>query len=142
MTHPNFPVLEGRKEISTDWSLVMPLPLNARVEHGSQVLWRPGFTAWVTAWGSMVGESPTQRVEALKGHVSPNAFDRHHWSSGGVDFLTYRLAEAAGDNRLPALYAFAVAPVGHLQFAVYFDAPEHLDWAYALVTSAAVIQPA
>lgn len=140
MSHPHFPVLEGRTDISTDWSLTMPQPLNVRTENGSQVLWRPGFTAWVTAWGGTAGESPAQRVEQLKTHVSPAAFDRHHWNTDGIEFLTYRLAEASGDDRLPALYAFAVGSAGHLQFAVYFDEAQHLDWAYALVTSASVNQ--
>ncbi|MDH6194725.1 hypothetical protein M2272_001354 [Mycobacterium frederiksbergense] len=135
--NPDYPVLQDRVPISSEWSLTMPAPVNVRTENGSLVFWRPGFTACVTSWGDgAADETRGQRVQKLQRTASPDGFDHMWWTGDGIDYLTYRLAEHAADNRLPALYGFVVADIGHLQFSVYFDAPEQLGWAQALVASA------
>jgi hypothetical protein len=136
--HPDYPVLQGRVPITSDWALTMPTPLNVRTEDGSMVLWCPGFTAWITPWGGADDETRQDRIRKLQRSASPDGFEHAWWTGQGVDYLTYRLTENAHDDRLPALYGFAVSDVGHLQFAVYFDVAEQLAWAQDLVGSASL----
>lgn len=41
--HPDFPVLRDRVQITAEWWLTVPTPLNVRNEDGSLVLCRPGW---------------------------------------------------------------------------------------------------
>lgn len=137
--NPQFPIVNGDHELTADWVLTVPEPMNFRIDQdeGSSraVFWRPGLTAMLTPWGNPRNDSPAERLQQVKGHVSPRGFDHAEWSDSGVHYLTYRLAEGAGDGRLPALYGFVVSSAGHLQLAVYFDSGDDLASAQALVRS-------
>ncbi|SKM37803.1 Protein of uncharacterised function (DUF2185) [Mycobacteroides abscessus subsp. abscessus] len=137
--NPQFPVISGDHELTSDWALTVPEPMNFRIDRdsasSSAVFWRPGLTAMVTPWGNPRGDSPAVRLQQVRGHVSPRAFDHAEWSEGGVHYLTYRLAEGAEDGRLPALYGFVVSAAGHVQLAVYVDSGDDLASAQSLVRS-------
>jgi hypothetical protein len=137
--HPGFPVIHGRQAISRDWSVTLPEPVNARREDGATVLWRPGLTARLTAWNNDRGEPRANRLEKLKTHASPSAFDHALWSTHDALYWTYRLVEQASDDRLPALYGYVVADAGHVQLALYVDTPDDLASAQSLVRGIAPI---
>lgn len=138
--NPQFPVVNGDHELTADWVLTVPEPMNFRIDRDSAsspaVFWRPGLTAMLTPWGNPRSDTSAERLQQVRGHVSPHGFDHAEWSEDGVHYLTYRLAEGAGDGRLPALYGFVVSNAGHLQLAVYFDSGDDLTSAQALVRSA------
>lgn len=137
-THnPQFPVVQGYHELTDDWVLTVPEPMNFRIERGSTsaVFWRAGLTAVLTPWGNPKNHAPAERLQQVRAHVSPDGYDRTEWSADGVHYLTYRLAETTGDARLPALYGFAVSNPGHVQLSLYFDAGEDLVSARSLVQS-------
>jgi hypothetical protein len=137
--NPQFPVVTGYHELTADWVLTVPEPMNFRIDRdsasSSAVFWRPGLTAMLTPWGNPRSDAPAERLQQVKGHVSPHGFDHAEWSENGVDYLTYRLPEGRGDGRLPALYGFVVSCAGHVQLAVYFDSGDDLTSAQALVRS-------
>ncbi|MEX3656231.1 DUF2185 domain-containing protein [Mycolicibacterium fortuitum] len=137
--NPQFPVVNGHHELTADWVLTVPEPMNFRIDQDA------GVAGGVLAAGSdgdgqPVGQprrdTSAERLQQVRGHVSPHGFDHAEWSEGGVHYLTYRIAEGAADGRLPALYGFVVSSAGHLQLAVYFDSGDDLASAQALVRSA------
>lgn len=137
--NPQFPVVSGDHELTSDWALTAPEPMNFRIDQdagsSSAVFWRPGLTAMLTPWGNPRSDAPAVRLQKVKGHVSPRGFDHAEWSENGVHYVTYRLAEGAHDGRLPALYGFVVGAAGHIQLAVYFDSGDDLESAQSLVRS-------
>lgn len=137
--NPQFPIVSGDHELTANWVLTVPEPMNFRIDQdaGSSraVFWRPGLTAMLTPWGNPRNDAPAERLRQVKSHVSPHGFDHTEWMENGVHYLTYRLAEGSGDGRLPALYGFVVSSAGHLQLAVYFDSGDDLTSAQALVRS-------
>lgn len=136
--NPEFPVVEGYHELTDNWALSLPEPMNGRIERGAAaavVFWRPGLTAGIRAWGNPNNDAPAYRMRQVKAHISPEGYDLAEWSANGVDFFTYRLAEAAADNRLPALYGFAVSTPGHLDLSLYFDSGDDLASAKSLIRS-------
>ena len=125
--HPDYPVIEGEVRLTEHWQTNLPVGCNRRIEDGDLVLWRPGLTLFFTAWGIDRGESRSSRLEWIRKQASPDAYDFEVTEEAGLAKLTYRLREIAADGREPALYAFAVSDVGHLQMAAYFDEPAHLE---------------
>lgn len=123
---PGFPLVEGRYALTKQWMLVLPAPYARRVEDGSLVLWRPGITLWINAWGNDRKESQAARLASMTSQISSSARDVTQSIVDGVLRFTYLLSEDGPE----ALYAFAFSDAGHLQMAIYFDAPS--DAAVAL----------
>jgi len=121
LLHLNFPVVEGKYQMTKRWSITLPDRFNRRVETGDLVIWRPGFTIWVSALNNDKSESKEDRLERLRNDVSPDAFDVEDVSEEAVLRLRYRLNEESEDRRLAAFYGFVVGVNGHIQLGVYFD---------------------
>lgn len=128
----DYPVVDGCYAMTEDWSIQLPLPFNRRFEEGSLVLWRPGVTAWIMAWGNDHGESVDARMRAQKARRAPAAFDERAFTADGVGYQFYRLQEQADDDRVAAAYAFAFSDAGHVQMAIYFDREDDLPVAESL----------
>jgi hypothetical protein len=136
--HPEFPVVEGRYEMTDEWTVDLPVKFNQRIEEEQLVFWRPGFTIWVNVWG-LDGESPRERMESLKEMISSDATDLVEESAEGILRLAYRLEEEAADGRQPGFYGFAIGSSGHVQLAMYFDDEEDAELAAQIWRSLAGI---
>jgi hypothetical protein len=115
-----FPVVQGPYALTKTWSIELGGPFWRRVEDGSLVLWRPCLTMFFTALEASA-RSPEARVDELRGEISKAATEVVVRDAAGFIELSYRLAEDSEDDRLPALYAFLVAPAQELTVAAYFD---------------------
>ncbi len=133
--HPDFPIVSGRYQLTSEWITVLPIELNRRVEDGSLILWRKGFTSWFEIWNNDKSESKEARLAWLKSGTPPDATDIKEELSEKTLKLSYRLSESAEDNRLPALYCFAIGKNGHVQAAFYFDRPEGIALAQKICGS-------
>src|SRR5215467_5756381 len=91
--HPDFPIVEGLYRLTSDWELVLPGKFNRRVEDGNMVLWRPGLTFWIAAWGAEAGRSPEETLARILGDASPERIGEEVDRSGDLIRLTYRLKE-------------------------------------------------
>jgi hypothetical protein len=127
--HPEFPIVEGRYELTEGWAANLPRQFNQRIEERQLVFWRPGVTVWTSVWDLNDGESPHDRYRLLKKMISPQAENLLEEVDGSILRFAYRLDEAAADSRRPAFYGFAVGPSGHVQMAVYFDDEGDLELA-------------
>jgi hypothetical protein len=119
--HPDFPVVEGEYRMTEGWSITLPKKFNRRFDDNSLVIWRPGFTIWITVWGNDRNESKEEQLAWFKKRMSPDAFDLEELSDNGVLRFAYRLKERSDDNRVAALYGFAFGDDGYVQTAIYFD---------------------
>ena len=133
--NPNFPTCVGQLRISRDWVLTLPEPMNHRIEDGSLVFWRPGLTAWLSAWRDAEDGTAAARRNEFRSKVNPRAYDHAEWLSGAASCLSYRLAEDSDDARLPALYGYAVVGGNNLLLALYVDSGDDLASAQRMLRS-------
>ena len=118
--HPDFPVVKDKYQMTKNWTVVLPGAFNRRIEEGSLVLWRPGFTIWTTVWGNDHNETAEKRLDNIKQISDQSKFDETKLD-GKVLLYSYRLHEDAEDRRVAAFYCFAFGETGHVQMAIYFD---------------------
>jgi hypothetical protein len=119
--NPKFPIVVGDYALTDNWAITLARKHNRRIEDGSLVLWRPGFTMWLRAYGASLGESAAARMAWLRTEPSPGAFDVIEERDGGVLRFSYRLGESSTDGRVAAFYAFVVNENGHLHMSIYLD---------------------
>jgi len=119
--HPEFPVVEGSFRMTKNWSVDLPSKFNRRIEDGSLVLWRPGFTIWTEVYGNDNDQTHDEQLAVLRNDSSPDAFDDITETDGKIIRYSYRLNETEDDNRSPAFYCFAISKTGYVMMAIYFD---------------------
>ena len=116
--------------------LHLPEPFARRIEDGSLVLWRPGLTVWLAAWGNDDGQSQSERLARAKCRASPDRYAERESTSGGVTRFSYRLREEdEDDGRVESINSFTFADDGDLHLAVYFDDPADEGKARQIVES-------
>lgn len=121
MLHPDFPIVEGRYQMTREWSVQLPGQFNRRFEEGELVIWKPGFTIWTAVWGNDNDESVEERIKWLKEDMSSDAFDVQYNHDRTLRRMCYRLTENRDGQTIHALYAFAVGDSGHVQMGIYLD---------------------
>lgn len=132
---PGYPVVpQGFFELTEDWGVTLAEPLARRIEDDAMVLWRPGFTVYVVAWGEGEGQrTRKQRLKDLKREADPDARVVREKDDGEVIRFAYRLSEEMPDGRIESLTAFAVTDYGHLQLGIHFDDKKDEAKALAMV---------
>ncbi len=133
--HPDFPVVSGDYQLSADWSATLPEEMNRRIEGQDLVLWRPGFTVWMSLWNNDNGETIQQRIEWLRSETSPDAFEVSVQIGETPARYSYRLDEDRDGQIVYALYGFVLKADGHLQVAIYVDDQGDLEEAGSLFNS-------
>ena len=139
--HPDFPVVEGKYQLTDDWSITLDQKHNRRIEDGSMVIWRPGFTVWLKVWKLKDGETPAQRLGELKKGIDKKATDPVEEKEGKPLRFSYRLKEEADDKRQAAFYGFAVGPESHVSVSIYFDREDDLKQAKEVFKSLTAAEP-
>jgi len=133
--NPQFPIVEGRYQMTHEWALVLPEKFNRRIEDGSMVFWRPGMTVWINVWGNGKSTSREDRLHRIKADVSPKAFDIEEQTTSNPWRYTYRIKEHDEQGKVAALYGFAVGESGHVQMAIYLDREADVANAYDIARS-------
>ena len=85
------------------------------------MLWRPGLTIWLIAWGNDNNQTRAERLASIKDEASPARFDERESVRGGVTRYSYRLRDENEDGPVESLNACVIGDDGHLQLSVYFD---------------------
>lgn len=132
-----FPLVEGRHQLTAQWSLELPGQFARRIEEGSLVLWRPGLTLWLDAFGNNHRTSRSQRLREIRADVSERATNIREVADNKVMRLIYRLSDTNASGPVEAVYAFTFSDDGHLQMAGYFDAAADELVAEAIAASVA-----
>ena len=137
---PDYPVVQGRYQMTGEWSVDLPSKFNRRFEEGSLVFWRPGFTIWTNIYGSDNSLGAEERLQGIRDDSSPNSFDELTEFDSNIARYSYRLSEDGSDGRLPAFYCFAVADSGYVMMAIYFDRVDDIDDALKIWRSISKIE--
>lgn len=135
---PGFPLVEGDYALTATWSVHLPEQFARRVEDGSLVLWRPGLTIWLVAWGNDNNETQAERLAWIKDVASPERSDARELVRDGVTRFSYRLRDENEDGPVESLNAYVIGDEGHLQLSVYFDDAADAATAQRIVDSLAV----
>ncbi|MEO8702441.1 MAG: hypothetical protein ABI867_20525 [Kofleriaceae bacterium] len=130
-----YPLVDGRHQLTDQWSLELPSQFARRIEEGSLVLWRPGLTIWLDAYGNDHRTSRTQRAKEMRSEISQRAVNIRETADNKITRLVYRLTESNAKGTLEAVYSFSFSDDGHLQMAVYFDVAADEAVADALAAS-------
>lgn len=133
--HPDFPVVSGEYQLSTNWTITLTQEMNRRVEDQNLVLWRPGITVWMSLWGNDHEETIRERLEWFQSVTSPYAFDVSVRADDTPARYSYRLNEDGEEGTVFAFYGFALKEDGHLQIAIYVDREGDLTDAKSLFDS-------
>ena len=102
------------------------------------VLWRPGLTIWLIAWGNENSETQAERLAWNKGAASPARFAERETVTGGATRYDYRLRDQNEDGVVESLSAFVIGDKGHLQMSIYFDDPADEPKAWLIAESVAL----
>ncbi len=127
---PGFPLVEGEQRITATWTIQLPEQFARRIEGESLVLWRPGLTLWIAAWGSNHLQSRAERLNQVRSFASKDRFDEREEATGRMTRFSYRLKE-----QCEALYAFILGECDQVEIGAYFDDPADEHTARQLVDS-------
>ena len=133
--HPDYPVVEGRYNLTNDWSLLLDQAHNRRVEDGSLVLWRPNFTIWLNLWNNDKDASKEERLKWIMSDASKDASDIILKDVGETKLYYYRLDENRGGKSIASLNGFSISVSNHIQLSIYFDNEEGYVQAKNIVES-------
>ena len=133
--HPDFPVVSGDYKLSADWAMTLPQEMNRRVEDQDLVLWRPGFTIWMSLWKNEHDETIPERIQWFQSDTDPAAFDTSVQADEIPARYSYRLNENREESVVYALHGFALKDDGHLQVAIYVDSESDIAEAKVLFNS-------
>lgn len=129
LSDAQFPVVEGRVQLTDNWAVTVPVQFNLRVEDNSLVLWRPGFTVWTILLINDKAQTQQQRLDWLQRDTSTDAFDHMVEVNGDITRYAFRLNEEREQGVVYALYAFAIGDDSHIQMGIYFDDESDLEQA-------------
>ncbi len=114
------PPLEiGRINITKNWSFELSTHMLRRVEGGSLVLWRPGFTIWLDSFKAQ--SEVEKRIKGVLDTMSPESKDLLNLSEKGFHKMRYRLDEETGLKTQAASYIFAFSEHHEIHMAIYFE---------------------
>jgi len=116
-----FPYLIGRVALTDDWTIDLPYAFKQRFEDRQMVLWRPGFTIWISVWNNDNNEPIAKRKSDLAAHASAGKYNESTTENDGRLYYFYRIDEPSEDGRAPAFQGFAFGDHGHVQLSIYFD---------------------
>jgi len=118
---PGFPLVQGDHAVTARWMLHLPGQFARRMEDGDLVLWRPGLTVWVAAWGNDNSQSQSERLERAKRASSPDRFEERQSTSDDLSRFSYRLRDRSEDGPVESIYSLTFAEDGEMNMAIYFD---------------------
>lgn len=139
--HPDFPVVEGKYQMTPEWFITLGQAHNRRVDEGSLVLWRPGLTIWVNVWGNDNNESIEERLKWITAESSPNAFEINSATKGNVHAYSYRLNETENSKVTYSYNGYILVNDSHVQVSVYFDLESEASEAKSIIKSVEYVQP-
>ncbi len=141
MLHPDFPVIENKYQMTSEWSINLEQPYNRRIEEGSLVIWRPGLTIWVNIWNNDNNETIKERLKWIISESSPEAFEVTSYEKGTSYVHAYRLNEKNNGETSYSYNSYVLSENAHVQLSIYFDSESDFEIAKSLVDSIEHVQP-
>lgn len=130
--HPDFPVVEGRYQMTDHWQVDLPEKFNRRFEDGSLVLWRQGLTFWIFITANPNNIRPEEKLKYFNSGATAGSYDFKEKQGEGMNSKSYRLDEARDGQKIFALNGCVASMVGSVLVAIYADAKKELNRAEAI----------
>lgn len=122
-----YPAFPGSLQISKTWSFEVSMHLLRRLDEGSMVMWRPGFTIWMNLYSESGFRSPEDRLTSLSQNAAPSRYDEETAKDEHQIRYRYRLDEPQEDGSIQsAAYCFGFTDHEELHLSIYFDTDESL----------------
>jgi len=137
-----YPLVNGRYQMTADWSIELKTEYRKRIEDGDLVIWRPGITNWIAVWGIKEGETKESTLAWIKETSNPEAVKAFEREKAGYLAWAYLLHEKTEEDERWALYGFMISESGQVQMATYFDDKSDLNTAIDLWMSLEETNPA
>ena len=132
----DYPLITGLQRLTKNWALTLPAEFRRRVENEHLVIWRPGLTFWIDAFGNESGETIEERIADARASLSPHAKNITEARTANVAALRYQLAELGeGGVVQNALFTLMHGADGRIMMAAYHDSAEALDMAMKVSAS-------
>tara|TARA_B100000745_G_scaffold300260_1_gene253548 strand:- start:1236 stop:1994 length:759 start_codon:yes stop_codon:yes gene_type:complete len=118
------PVEKGHVNITEFWEFSVNSYMLRRFDNGSLVIWRPGFTIWLTSY---TPDNPNynDRASDLVTRASPNKTDLERIESDGLIKVRYFLDEEVNGELQSSAYIYGFTECQEIHIAIYFDGPKH-----------------
>tara|TARA_R110002167_G_scaffold347886_1_gene558904 strand:- start:2584 stop:3027 length:444 start_codon:yes stop_codon:yes gene_type:complete len=117
----DFPVVEGKYQFTKFWNITLPSQFNRRIEDQDMVIWKPGFTIYLAVWNNDRNLSRDDLFAEVIKDIAIEAFDINLKKHEKMTLFSYRLNENMGDQRVAALYCYAVSADDFVQSVMYLD---------------------
>lgn len=102
------------------WIVTPPCHLLRRLDEGSLILWRPGFTVYLDGLTAPTDLPATDWLEGLRSDAIPGRTDEAT-VEGPLTSFCYRLVEVGPQRELAGWYGFARVGAAVLHYVGYFD---------------------
>ncbi len=141
MSHPDFPLVEGKYQMTQEWFITLDQKHKQRVDEGSLVLWRPGFTIWINVWGNDNDESIAERLKWISAESSSEAFEVNSTKKENTYEYSYRLNEIENGRTTYSYNGYILSNDSYVQITVYFDSENESSRAKSIIESVKYVQP-
>lgn len=102
------------------------------------MIWQPGLTFWIAAWGAEKGQSAEGTLAWLVESASPDRQAEQVDHRDGLIRLTYQLPEHDPDRSPPEyveISGYVISDEGHVQISAYCDNDAALKRGYSVIES-------
>lgn len=116
------PVDKGVVQVTKSWQFEIVSRMVRRIEEGSFVIWKPGFTIWLNTYFSE--DIPkSERLEKLIQLRSSSSYDFKQEDSDRLTKIRYQLNEEGQES----VYIFGLNEEHEIHIAIYFDSDEYFN---------------
>lgn len=136
--HPDFPVVTDNYPMTKDWTAVLPVTFNRRIEDGSLVLWRPDLTFWINVWNNDAALTIDQQLDRILDGASAERSDEQIERNEALVRVTYELPEEdpeRPDGDFSAISGHVISATGYVQISAHYDTPEARALGYQIIHS-------
>ncbi len=120
------PVDKGAINIANEWSFNVSTRMVKRIDKGSFVIWRPGFTLWIDVYQAE-DKDIDARERKLLGIISPERINFKSIRQSGLQKIRYELAEQSGEYMQKSAYIFGLTESQEMHIIIYYDDPRSIS---------------
>jgi len=120
------PVDKGKINITNEWSFDVSTRMVKRVDKGSLVIWRPGFTLWIDAYKPEDKDIST-REKKLLDIISPERINFESIRQDQLQKIRYELTEQTGEYVQKSAYIFGLTESQEIHITIYYDDPKSIS---------------
>lgn len=95
MLNPEFPVVQGKYQITENWSIELPAQFNRRNENDHIVIWDNSLTLWLIVYDNPESLSPYDYVTSFAQNRIEQSFDEIAYGDDDSYMFAYKSIEMA-----------------------------------------------